>query len=143
MIRLGMKHPPRNGRPTSEKTGPLRDGQARLGTDTTTSERQARLGTDIPTSGQLSELPVSGRGVVVDEKRLPVRRFAFLPPPRQPLPGAEREICIDNLLVRIHFIIVILSWTGLALWEFEFPFPGSLTSTFPGSGHSFVSVRCR
>jgi len=21
-------------------------------------------------------------------------------------------------------------WTGLAPWEFEFPFPGSLTSTF-------------
>jgi len=37
---------------------------------------------------------------------------------------------IDNLLVRIHFIIVMIRWTGLAPWEFEFPFPGSLTSTF-------------
>ena len=55
------------------------------------------------------------------------------------LPGAvpglfllkrEREIFIDNLLVRIHFIIVTIRWTGLAPWEFEFPFPGSLTSTF-------------
>jgi len=36
---------------------------------------------------------------------------------------------IDNLLVRIHFIIVMIRWTGLAPWEFEFPFPGSLTST--------------
>ena len=42
----------------------------------------------------------------------------------------EREFFIDNLLVRILFIIVMSRWTGLAPWEFEFPFPGSLTSTF-------------
>ena len=42
----------------------------------------------------------------------------------------ERFFSIDNLLVRIHFIIVMIRWTGLAPWEFEFPFPGSLTSTF-------------
>jgi len=41
----------------------------------------------------------------------------------------EREFFIDNLLVRIHFIIVMVWWTSLAPWEFEFPFPGSL-STF-------------
>jgi len=34
----------------------------------------------------------------------------------------EREFFIDNLLVRIHFIIVTIRWTGLAPWEFEFPF---------------------
>ena len=28
----------------------------------------------------------------------------------------------------MHFIIVVLRWTGLAPWEFEFPFPGGLTS---------------
>jgi len=44
-----------------------------------------------------------------------------------PLPTREREFFIDNLLVRIHFIIVMVWWTGLAPWEFEFPFPGSLT----------------
>jgi len=27
-------------------------------------------------------------------------------------------------------IIVMIRWTGLAPWEFEFPFSGSLTSTF-------------
>ena len=43
---------------------------------------------------------------------------------------SEREFLIDNLLVRIHCIIVIIRWTGLAPWEFEFSFPGSLTSTF-------------
>ena len=42
----------------------------------------------------------------------------------------EREFFIDNLLVRIHFIIVMIRWTGLAPWEFEFPVPGSLISTF-------------
>ena len=35
---------------------------------------------------------------------------------------AQRELSIDNL-VRIHFIIVMIRWTGLAPWEFEFPFP--------------------
>ena len=46
-------------------------------------------------------------------------------------PGAkEREFFIDNLLVRISFIIVMIRWTGLAPREFESPFPGSLTSTF-------------
>ena len=33
-------------------------------------------------------------------------------------------------IVRIHFIIVMIRWTDLAPWEFEFPVPGSLTSTF-------------
>ena len=34
----------------------------------------------------------------------------------------QREFCIGNLLVRIHFIIVMIGWTGLAPWEFECPF---------------------
>jgi hypothetical protein len=33
----------------------------------------------------------------------------------------EKEFFFDNLLVRIHFIIVIIRWTGLAPWQFEFP----------------------
>ena len=40
------------------------------------------------------------------------------------------ELCIDNLLVRVHCIIEMVRWNGLAPWEFEFPFPGILTSTF-------------
>ena len=39
---------------------------------------------------------------------------------------------MDNLLVRIHFILEMSWWTGLAPWEFEFTFPGGLTSTFLG-----------
>ena len=34
----------------------------------------------------------------------------------------EREFFIDSLLVRIHFIIEMIWWTGLAPWEFEFAF---------------------
>ena len=33
--------------------------------------------------------------------------------------AAEIEFFIDNLLVRIHFIIVMIWWNGLAPWEFE------------------------
>ena len=36
----------------------------------------------------------------------------------------------DNLLARIHLIIVMTRWTGLAPREFGFPYPGSPTSTF-------------
>ena len=43
----------------------------------------------------------------------------------------ERQFFTDDLLVRIHFIIVMIRWTGLAPWEFEFPFPSSLIFTFP------------
>ena len=38
--------------------------------------------------------------------RVPVRRHL-----------RKREFFIDNLLVRIHFIIVMIRWTGLAPWE--------------------------
>ena len=44
----------------------------------------------------------------------------------------ERKFLIDNLLVQIYVIIEMIWWTGLAPWEFEFPFPGSLISTFLG-----------
>ena len=33
--------------------------------------------------------------------------------------GTERVFFIDNLLVRIHCIIVMIRWTGLAPWEFQ------------------------
>ena len=46
-------------------------------------------------------------------------------PHRPPAPGSERVFFIDNFLIRIHFIIEMIRWTGLAPWEFEFSFPGS------------------
>ena len=43
----------------------------------------------------------------------------------------EGDFFIDNLLVRIHYILEMIWWTGLAPWEFECPFPGSITFAFP------------
>ena len=48
------------------------------------------------------------------------------------LQGQERDFFIDNLLVRIRLFIEMIWWTGLASWDFEFPFPGGLASTFLG-----------
>ena len=42
----------------------------------------------------------------------------------------ERQLFIDNLLVRIHFIIIMIRWTGLAPWEFEFFFQVALHLPF-------------
>ena len=47
----------------------------------------------------------------------------FDPPPHWShhpagLAGIQREFCIDNSLVRIHFIIVMIRRTGLAPWEY-------------------------
>ena len=47
----------------------------------------------------------------------------------------ERGFFIDNLLVRIHLIIVMIRSTGLAPWEFGYHLPGSLTSSFLGIRH--------
>ena len=42
---------------------------------------------------------------------------------------------MDNLLVQIHFIIMMIRRTGLAPWEFALPFPGGLRKFgFRGSG---------
>ena len=49
----------------------------------------------------------------------------------------ERQSFIDNLLVRIHCMIVVIRWTGLAPWVLAFPFPGSLASTFLNSRGRF------
>ena len=65
----------------------------------------------------------------LSSSRAPPRQVTRANPPKVAPP--EREIFIENLLVRIHFNIVMMRWTGLAPWEFEFPFPGSLTSTRP------------
>ena len=53
--------------------------------------------------------------------------------PLTPIPGTplqvKSEFFIDNLLVRVHVIIVMIKLTGLATREFESPLPGSLAST--------------
>ena len=68
----------------------------------------------------VSEVPM-GRGQCVPPDP---RRSGVSAPPK------EREFFIDNLLVRIHFIVEMIRWTGLAPRAFEFPFLGSLTFTF-------------
>ena len=79
-------------------------------------------------------MQVRSGGRVGAKRRGPARvhlyRLDAAPPRWCPLDPREREFVIDNLLVRVHFIIVMIRWTGLAPWEFAFPFPGSLTSTF-------------
>ena len=40
---------------------------------------------------------------------------------------SKREYFIDILLVRNHFIIVMIRWTGLVPWEFKFYVPCRLT----------------
>jgi len=58
-------------------------------------------------------------GIVERQNWRPQREL----PPRAVWRGArrrQREFFSDNLLVRIHFIIVMIRWTGLAPWEFEF-----------------------
>ena len=63
-------------------------------------------------------------------------------PQIQPRIPREREFSIDNLLIRHHVIIVIIRWTGLAPWEFEFPFPSSLTSTFLEGSATYSQTSC-
>ena len=46
----------------------------------------------------------------------------------------ESELFIENLLVRVHFIIVIIGCTALVPYEFELCVPGSLASTFNAQG---------
>ena len=45
----------------------------------------------------------------------------------------ERELFVDNLLVRIHSIIVMIRGTGLAPWGFEYPVPGRRKASREGS----------
>jgi len=51
-----------------------------------------------------------------------------------PHTGGERELLIDNLLMRVKFIIVMIRWTGLASREFEFPFFRKPYIDLPGMG---------
>ena len=60
------------------------------------------------------------------------KEFSLCAASSSPGTNGDVEFFTDNLLVRIHFTIEMIWWTGLASWVFEFPFPGSLTSTFLG-----------
>ena len=60
----------------------------------------------------------------LDPRQLKDQRLMVRTPPK-------RDLFVGNLLVRIRFIIEMIWWTGLAPWDFKFPFSGSLISTFP------------
>ena len=48
------------------------------------------------------------------------------------MPAGDREYFLDNLLVRIHLIIVMIRWTGLAPWEgYGLGLPAAPASTSP------------
>ena len=57
---------------------------------------------------------------------------------------SERDFIIDNLLVRIHLIIVMIRWTGLA-WEYHSLFQVALhlasSATFRAHGGMFQHTR--
>ena len=44
-------------------------------------------------------------------------------------------------MVRIHFIIDLIWWTGLAPYEYEFLFPGSLISIFLEQPWTWLKLR--
>ena len=82
-------------------------------------EEEEDLGSEVAVVGVVDDDVLGRKHRVQRQPRR--RRGRHLP--------CQREFFIDNLLVRIHFIIVMIRWTGLAPWEFEYPFPGSLAST--------------
>ena len=45
----------------------------------------------------------------------------------------ERELFIVNLLVRVHFVIVMIRWTGLAPWESGFRVSGCMVMPPPST----------
>ena len=55
--------------------------------------------------------------------------FAFAPYGAVTAEVQRERVLFHNLLVRVHRCFW---YTGLAPWEFESPFPGSLISTFLG-----------
>jgi hypothetical protein len=63
------------------------------------------------------------------------RFYPQLPKPTQ----RERDLVTDNLQVRMHYIIEMIWWAGLAPWEFELPFPGSL---IPPTSEAHASIIC-
>ena len=57
---------------------------------------------------------------------------------------SEREFLIDDLLVRIHSIIEIIRWTGLAPWESvdSVDRPRAMAEGLHGRGFVEVEVSC-
>ena len=99
---------------------------------------------DLPRVNYLNLHADQERGNVNLCVKVPPTHHPRLHPEASPLcPREEREFFVDILLVRIHCIIAMIRWTGLAPWGFESPFPGSFVSTFLGGRHSASLSRIR
>ena len=57
---------------------------------------------------------VLGGEVVSYEHILDLSHHLALPLLAQVINPSESEFCVDNFLVRIHFIVEMIWWTGLA-----------------------------
>ena len=68
----------------------------------------------------LSTLGEAGRGVVETAACLGT-------------PAGKNRVRESYVLTTYWSIILLIRWTELAPWQFEFPFAGSLTFTFPGA----------
>ena len=81
--------------------------------------RHSPPGLMTPLSVRICEVPLYCLSVV---RSSPHR--VGVHPPTHSLSGLKthREFFIDNLLVRIHFMIVMIRWTGLSLWSLNFFF---------------------
>ena len=70
---------------------------------------------DVTVLGDQTLNYVHGR--LREDQLLPLQRHCQAAPHL-----SNREFFIDNLLVQIHFIIEMIGWTGLTLWEVDIPF---------------------
>jgi len=113
------------------------------------ARRQMRQGEVdwTPICASLLEQVVTGTKVATGTSSLPNAYPPRSPPcsltvaSSQATPPGHRELFIDNLLVRIHSIIEMILWTGLAPWEFKSPFPGSFISAFLGPPNTLPDER--
>ena len=65
------------------------------------------------------------------------------PPRIEMYQEVEREFFVDNLLLRIRFIIVMIRWTGLAPRECEYQEAGSYATTVAGIMESCACLMFR
>ena len=99
-----------------------------------TSQSKRGASVDFSNSGHVSTVYCN---VLVTT---PKERFECCVRAAHPSLYQEREFFIDDLQVRIRFIVEMIWWTGLAPWEFESSFPGGLISTLQMAEYAKVSL---
>ena len=141
----------------SQNPGPLRQDRGRRHASASSRTlHTAQLGIGLSGSYGVAVSfergsPVTERGSPVNERGSPVKPHTptgSWTRTRAPPRGASSKTLHGArllLLVQILCIIEMIWWTGLASWEFEFPFPGSLISSFliPGPQTRIVDEETR